>query len=232
MHTDVGGHQPVSQATAASDGDGKEGRMKAISETADRCKSVSVHGARNNAAVSVLRSSLCVRAAAFLALAAAWIAPTRPVHAAGDADSVMISSHRASRHPMRYYLALPPGWKADRPWPVLVAIPDAGREFKANLAAFVRARGKRPYILVAPEVLSCGGAGSRTLDHYAYTRAEWDSLQGGDDFAFEDAGLAAVLEDIRRQWHGESLAFLTGWEAGGHTVWAQTLRHPERWRGV
>jgi len=30
----------------------------------------------------------------------------------------------------------------------------------------------------------------------------------------------------RSQWQGEAKAFLTGWEAGGHTVWAQALRHP------
>jgi hypothetical protein len=41
-----------------------------------------------------------------------------------------------------------------------------------------------------------------------------------------------VLSDVRRQWHVESTAYLTGWEAGGHTVWALTFRHPERWRGV
>jgi len=41
-----------------------------------------------------------------------------------------------------------------------------------------------------------------------------------------------VLADVHRQWGGESRAFLTGWEAGGHTVWAQAFRHPERWRGV
>ena len=58
---------------------------------------------------------------------------------------------------MRYYLALPAGWKADRAWPVLVVIPDAGREFEANLAAFVAVRGDRPYILVAPEVAVAGG---------------------------------------------------------------------------
>jgi hypothetical protein len=133
---------------------------------------------------------------------------------------------------MRYHLALPSGWKADRTWPVLVVIPDAGREFEANLASFVKARGNRPYILVAPEVLSCGGAGSRTAEHYSYTVAEWDSLQRGDDFAFEDGGLEAVLGDVHRRWNGETQAFLTGWEAGGHTVWAQALRHPERWRGV
>ncbi len=133
---------------------------------------------------------------------------------------------------MRYHLALPAGWTAGRTWPVLVVIPDAARDFKPNLARFVRARGQRPYILVAPEVLSCGGARTRTPDRYSYTAAEWEGLQGGDDFAFEDAGLAAVLSDVRKQWQGEPQAFLTGWEAGGHTVWALALRHPERWRGV
>ena len=104
--------------------------------------------------------------------------------------------------------------------------------FVGNLEQFAGARGDRPYILLAPEVLSCGARRSRTRDHYTYSKAEWDSLQGGDDFAFEDDGLAAVLADVAADWHGEPRAFLTGWEAGGHTVWAQTFRHPERWRGV
>jgi dienelactone hydrolase len=152
--------------------------------------------------------------------------------AAVRADITTITHHRAASHPMRYHLALPPGWKAGREWPVLVVIPDAARDFEANLKHFVGARGSRPYILVAPEVLSCGGARSRTLDRYSYARTEWDSLQGGDDFAFEDAGLAAVLAEVHARWHGEPRAFLTGWEAGGHTVWAQAMRHPERWCGV
>src|SRR5262249_54218445 len=140
--------------------------------------------------------------------------------------------HTAGSHPMRYHLALPTGWSAGRAWPVLIAIPDAGRAFDANLQMFVAMRGDRPYILVAPEVLTCGGTRTRPLDQYSYSRAVWDSLQGIDDFAFDDAGIAAVLADVHRLWHGESTAFLTGWEAGGHTVWALTFRHPERWRGV
>jgi dienelactone hydrolase len=169
---------------------------------------------------------------AILTFLSACVATAAVAQATSGIDSVAISAQRASAHSMRYYLALPAGWAANRLWPVLVVIPDAGREFKANLAEFVHVRGGRPYILVAPEVLSCGGPRSRTTDHYSYTSAEWDSLQGGDDFAFEDAGLGAVLADVHRLWRGESKAFLTGWEAGGHTVWAQTLRHPERWRGV
>jgi dienelactone hydrolase len=151
---------------------------------------------------------------------------------ADGARAASSSLQRASSHPMRYHLVLPAGWEAGRSWPVLVVIPDAARDFQANLMKFAAVRGERPYILVAPEVLSCGGARSRTPDRYSYTRAEWDSLQRGNDFAFEDAGLGAVLADVQRQWNGEPKAFLTGWEAGGHTVWAQAFRHPERWRGV
>ncbi len=143
-----------------------------------------------------------------------------------------MTTQRATTHAMRYHLALPTGWTRDRTWPVVVVIPDAGREFEANLQVFVTARGDRPYILVAPEVLSCGGARSRTAEHYSYAPAEWDSISRGDDFAFDDPGLAAVLSDVRERWGGEPKAFLTGWEAGGHTVWEQTLRRPERWRAV
>jgi hypothetical protein len=133
---------------------------------------------------------------------------------------------------MRYHLALPAGWTRGRTWPVVVVVPDAGRDFAGNLQAFVAVRGDRPFLLVAPEVMSCGGARSRTANRYSYSPAEWDSIAAGDDFAFDDAGLAAVLADVRERWRGEAKAFLTGWEAGGHTVWAQTLRRPERWRGV
>lgn len=163
---------------------------------------------------------------------AVWLVIPSLAIAATVGGSAVISSHRAATHPMRYHLALPSGWSARTEWPVLVVIPDAHRDFKAILEQFVLARGDRPYILVAPEVLSCGGAGSRTPDHYTYSRAEWDSLQGGDDFAFEDAGLRTVLADVRKNWRGEPKAFLTGWEAGGHTVWAQAFRQPELWRGV
>jgi len=133
---------------------------------------------------------------------------------------------------MRYHLALPQGWNADRTWPVVIVIPDASRNFADNLEAFIAARGNRPFILAAPEVLTCGGARTRRAELYSYTAAEWDSIGAGDDFAFDDAGIAAVLADIRDRWHGDARAFLTGWEAGGHTVWAQAFRHPERWRAV
>src|SRR5262249_26440282 len=127
---------------------------------------------------------------------------------AAFAAAPAITVQTASTHPMRYHLSLPHGWSAKRAWPVVPVVPDAARAVAGNLHAFVTARGDRPYILVAPEVLTCGGARTRTLDHYSYSPAVWDSLRGRDDFAFDDAGTAAVLADVRRLWHGEPTAFL------------------------
>src|SRR5690349_15420696 len=77
----------------------------------------------------------------------------------------------ATTHPMQYYLSLPEGWSADRKWPVVVAIESANRDFPANLAIFARARGKMPFLIVAPLVVTNGGAGFRTVPSYHYTDA-------------------------------------------------------------
>lgn len=155
---------------------------------------------------------------------------------AGPAVTAPVSApptvERSATHPMRYHLALPEGWTAERMWPVVVVIPDATRDFAGNLNAFVAARGARPFILVAPEVMTCGGARSRLRELYACSDSEWTAIDPAHDFEFDDTGMAAVLADVARRWHGERQAFLTGWEAGGHTVWAQALQHPERWRAV
>lgn len=169
-----------------------------------------------------------VRLGAALLLMLTLLAPPMAQSATSPAANV----ERASSHPMRYHVALPTGWVAGRAWPVVMVIPDASRDFEGNLQRFVAARGDRPFILVAPEVLSCGGAGSRLPERYSYTRAEWDSLTPAGDHDFDDAGIGAVLADVHARWGGEAKAFLTGWEAGGHTVWAQAFRRPERWLAV
>lgn len=143
-----------------------------------------------------------------------------------------ISSHQCSQHPMRYHLALPQGWVKGRTYPVLVVIPDAAREFKANLARFIHARGARPYLLVAPEVITCGGSSGQKTPPHTYTASEWRAAQRAGEYTFDDEGLGALLAEVQQRWGGAPKAFLTGWEAGGHTVWAQTFRRPERWRAV
>ncbi len=138
----------------------------------------------------------------------------------------------ALRHPMQYSVALPVGWCPNRTWPTVVVIPDAQRDFQGNLVAFVKARGDRPFILVAPFVITSGGATYRDNPNFQYEVAVWREVDRAGDFGFDDAGLEAVLEDVRARYGGADKPFLTGWEAGGHTVWAMLFRHPERWAGV
>lgn len=169
-----------------------------------------------------MRRAMAALGLAGLLAGSAMAAPTRPA----------TSLERTRTHAMRYHLALPEGWTPERTWPVVVVVPDASRDFEGNLSAFVAERGARPFILVAPEVMTCGGARSRLRELYACTDSEWVAIDPAHEFVFDDAGIGAALEDVSHRWHGERQAFLTGWEAGGHTVWAQALQHPARWRAV
>jgi hypothetical protein len=138
----------------------------------------------------------------------------------------------APGHRMQYLVSRPAGWKAGRTYPVVVAIDAAQREFRGNLAAFIAARGDRPFILVAPFVVTGGGARYRESPAYPYQEGDWKAVTDAGPFAFDEAGIRAVLDDVARRDSGEPRAYLTGWEAGGHTVWALTFRHPEWWAGV
>jgi dienelactone hydrolase len=165
-------------------------------------------------------------------LATVPTAPPHPAAAPVAAPAAIVTSHQATKHAMRFLVALPVGWAPGRAWPVVVVIADAHRDFAENLRRFVAVRGDRPFLLVAPEVVTCGGTRDQTSPPYTYTDAEWQLARAPKDHDFDDAGLAAVLADVHAKWSGEERAYLTGWEAGGHTVWAQALRRPERWRAV
>jgi dienelactone hydrolase len=137
----------------------------------------------------------------------------------------------ASTHPMKYHLSLPEGWSKDKTWPVVLVIPDAHRDFTGNLAAFAAARRGRPYILVAPHVVTSGGANARAAGGFRYSEDDWKRVASGE-YRFDEEGLAAVVADVRKRYRGEERCYLTGWEAGGHTVWALTFRRPEWFRAV
>lgn len=137
----------------------------------------------------------------------------------------------APNHPMQYYVSLPKGWNGGRTWPVVVLIEAAEREFLKTLKVFERARGDRPFILVAPLVTTNGGANYRQADTYRYSEETWTKIQN-DRCGFDLDGIGAVAADVHKLYHGESRYFLTGWEAGGHTVWALLFRHPEEVRAA
>lgn len=139
---------------------------------------------------------------------------------------------RATTHPMAYRLSLPKGWKPGGTWPVVMAIEAAGMDFAGLAKAYMAARGDRPYILVVPHSLTNGSSRYREATSFTYTPTEWAQVDRQGRWAFDEAGLPAVLAEVRRLYGGEARAYLTGWESAGHTVWGMTLRHPEWWRGV
>jgi hypothetical protein len=107
----------------------------------------------------------------------------------------------------------------------------AEREFLKTLHVFEKARGDRPFILVTPLVTTNGGANYRQAETYRYSEDTWAKI-AANRCGFDFDGLAAVAADVRKLYHGESQYFLTGWEAGGHTVWALLFAHPEEVRAA
>jgi hypothetical protein len=137
----------------------------------------------------------------------------------------------AATHHIQYYVSLPKGWSGDRAWPVVMIIEAAQREFLKTLQVFEKARGDRPFILVTPLVTTNGGANYRQAETYHYSEETWIKIQQ-DRCRFDLDGIAAIAADVRKLYHGESQYFLTGWEAGGHTVWALLFTHPEEVRAA
>lgn len=139
---------------------------------------------------------------------------------------------RASGHPMAYHLALPEGWKPGGRYPVVVAVEAAEMDFQRNARDFAAARGSRPFILVVPHTVSSGPSRYREAESFVYGAKDWAEVDRQGRWGFDEAGLQAVLADVRTRYGGEGKPFLTGWESAGHTVWAMALRHPECWRAV
>lgn len=138
----------------------------------------------------------------------------------------------ASSHPMQYYLSLPQGWKAGGHWPVVVVIESANREFESTAKEFERARASASLILVTPLVLTNGGPTIKDVPTYHYDAATWSRIDREGAWKFDEDGVAAILSDVRRLYGGEAKAQLTGWEAGGHTVFALAFNHPALFAAV
>jgi hypothetical protein len=138
----------------------------------------------------------------------------------------------ASSHPIQYYLSLPEGWTAEKRWPVVVVIESAERDFLAAAQAFAQAGQHRSFILVTPLVVTNGGAGFRNVPTYHYSDSVWDSIQSSGQFNFDMDGITAIMKDVVKQYGGEDRYFVTGLEAGGHTVWGILFNHPEVVRGA
>jgi len=171
--------------------------------------------------------------AATLALALALAMPAFAGPAAGEPR---IELRTAAAYPMKYWLGRPVNLRPEERLPVLVVITDARREFEAAARAFLAAEDALPagprVLVVVPVTLTSGGTAQRVKDAFPYDAATWARAGRDGNCTFDDAGIAAVLADVRRVARADDRAYLTGLEAAGHTIFAQAFRHPERWRMV
>jgi poly(3-hydroxybutyrate) depolymerase len=138
----------------------------------------------------------------------------------------------ATSHPIQYYLSLPPGWVVGKKYPAVVVIESANRDFLEATTAFAQARRQQPFIIVTPLVVTNGGTRYREIPTYHYSDQVWARIQTDGDFNFDMAGIAAIIQDVVKQYGGEDKYFITGLEAGGHTVWGVLFNHPEAVRGA
>lgn len=135
---------------------------------------------------------------------------------------------KAGNHPMQYFVSLPEGWTKDKQWPLLVVIESADKEYRENALRFVRARGKMPFVIVAPYNVNNSRSGRRDPAVFPYSSKDWDYIESVGDCKFNLDGLTAIAAEVQRDYNTEKKYYLTGFEAGAHTVWQMTFQHPER----
>ncbi len=138
---------------------------------------------------------------------------------------------KASAHELRYFLSLPKGWSPERTWPVLVVVDGAGSSFEAQCRRHAGFRGDVPVILLAP----CTFANTNSLnkDKYPwYPQSLLDEVDKSGRLPWDDAGLLAALEDVRKDYGGEERFFITGYSGGGNLTWWNVFTRPARLRGA
>jgi hypothetical protein len=138
-------------------------------------------------------------------------------------------------HPMRYWVARPLGWKAGGGYPVLVAIPDATKQWEETLRDYARARDRRGgrFVVLVPLVVTNGGPHiERIRPAYPYGDETWARVSREGRCRFDFDGLDAVLRDVAERDGGTGGVFMAGTEAAGHTIFALAFRHPERLRAA
>lgn len=141
-------------------------------------------------------------------------------------DSLELNT--ANNHPMQYFLSLPEKWTKEKQWPIVVIIESADKEYKENALRFVRSRRELPFILIAPFNVNNSRQGRRDPKIFPYSEATWDFIDKTGDCKFNMEGITQIVADVQHRYNGEHKFFITGFEAGAHTVWQYVFQHPER----
>ena len=145
----------------------------------------------------------------------------------GQDGSSELQLKTASNHPMQYFISLPKGWNKTKKWQMVMILEAADKEYKINAERFIKARGNLPLILVAPYNTNNGNSGRRDEKVFPYSKETWDYIDKVGDCQFNDEGIHQIILDVAKEYNGEQKIFLTGFEAGTHTLWSIVFNHPE-----
>jgi predicted esterase len=158
---------------------------------------------------------------------------------AGDTqviDRVVLKT--ASTHPMKYFLALPRGYRRQpgRRWPVLVCVDCAGSNFKQLAEVYREARGELPVIIVSPCTFSnTNEITGYMLDKYREFYPDELIRQFGEldgDLDWDEAGLLAIFKDLRTDFDAEAQIYITGFSGGGLITYRLIFKRPDLLAGA
>jgi alpha-beta hydrolase superfamily lysophospholipase len=121
---------------------------------------------------------------------------------------------------------------------VLVCVAGADADFAGMAERYQRARGDRPFIIVAPCTFSNTNAlRGPLLDHYRRLYSADEIRRAGGlgllrdvnrRLDWDEAGLLAILDDLRATFPVAPRVHLTGFSGGGLLVYRMIVRHADR----
>jgi poly(3-hydroxybutyrate) depolymerase len=154
------------------------------------------------------------------------------LHALADAPAIQgCVLLTAGKHPMRYYLSLPPGFERTRgkKWPVLVTLDGSGSLFEGAAKGWRDNRGKLGLIIVSPcTFANAGRVSGNEAQMKKYRQWYTDPViaeASKQPLDFDEAGILAVLADLERTHDAEGRAYLTGFSAGGRATYMMIRKH-------
>lgn len=137
----------------------------------------------------------------------------------------------ASKHPLRYWLSLPRGFKRakGKRHPVLLAVDGAGSNFKGIAKSYADARGGLPFLVAAPCTFSnTNQIEGKLREKYAEIYPEPALSEGAAGrLAWDTAGVLCMLADLRAWFDTQERVCATGFSGGGGVVYHLIFEHPE-----
>ncbi|MEP7197118.1 MAG: T9SS type A sorting domain-containing protein [Saprospiraceae bacterium] len=135
---------------------------------------------------------------------------------------------KATNHEMRYYISTPKGWKLSDNAAVVFAIDGAGRWYRGMDESFRTAREDCPFIVITPITLSNGNYAQSDIgalsEYYPplVMNAAWI-----DKYNFDEQGLLAVLDDVKKAYNSQAKFFISGHSGGGLLNYRMIFQHPD-----